>query len=1041
MRNRKRRITLLASSCLLLLSACASSGLDGSVFSPLTIWSVSSVDRIDRNDASVDTRQKKMKITMAKNEREGGQLMLRSTSDINAYNVTVSDLVSSDHRYVIPKEDISIFNAKYHSSVGINQRYNNPSLPSGSVIPDALLPFDTAVEYGENTLPKDENQSVYIEISTGKNVISGTYSGQIKVVADTYAHFVPLEVRVVDYTIPDEPTTMNHFANWGSEHYNSAELDCGEEITTAYFETMLDYRMSSSLPFEGEGGPDKYVELLRKYYSAPGFSSYKFFYEATYSSYNDMLIAYNVPLCKEYLRKVINASLDDDVNYLDKAFFYFSTFVDEPDSNPSVTWEDVYQIATTVKKMLTDLAEELDTSLASSSNYAFYSDKVRQTLIDIPNVIPGGYSIATLEKYGAEDISACTELSRFDSQEARDSYTRTGAQQEWWYTCIGPQYPYPNLLINSYLTGPRLISWMQQYYDIDGFLIWDALNYTDSDNGATPIINTYGDLTETMSDVCDGKIFYPGAPYGIEGPVPSLRAVSYRDGMEDGEIINAIYKRYEEFGLNADEAVDEIMKKEFSGTVTNGSASDFASARESLMEIYENIVSSTALLFDTSVQGESANDTELSFLLPNAEAKAYVDGTLLEKGKDGLYHYSLNANKNPSVTIEVKVGNLVSSYAKRIIDIQKNLSDFEDDSLDGWSADLFGSLGVSAETYKGGSKSMAITLNGRDRAGYEPSFALDAKKIGDTASLSEISFSFYVPNEVHDNYKMTVSASYGTLTTYNADVGSIILKQGWNNVQLAIQESIRSLENLEEFRFYLPNLLNDTGVVSSCTFYLDDCAYRSLIDYDQAQSDDFGEVVSAKNEEAVIKGDKKSLILEEDVNNVEVEENGEKYLMLGDFETYNQVAQIRYENNFGTLSFASDSPYVTHGEKALKMEIIGRGEKLRKLDPIMTFFTGSDYFQKSDFSDCDYLEADFYNAMDYSIPVRFSDTNIYYSQYTKIVSFTLEPGMNHIKIDLSAFTSSKFSKFCFIFDRGEYYDEKRVVYFDNFRAHYAKEAA
>lgn len=1041
MGNKKRRITLLTSSFLLLLSSCASSGLDGSVFSPLTLWSASSVDRIARNDDSVDTRQKKMKITMAKNEREGGQLMLRSASDINAYNVTVSDLVSSDHRYVIPKEDVSIFNAKYHSSLGINQKYNNPSLPSGSVIPDALLPFDTAVEYGENTLPKDSNQSVYIEVSTGKNVMAGTYSGQIKVVADSYAHYIPLEVKVIDYTIPDEPTTMNYFARWGTEHFNSAELDCGEEITTAYFETMLDYRMSSSLPFEGEGGPDKYVELLRKYYSAPGFSSYKFFYEATYSSYNDMFIAYNVPLCQEYLRKVVAASLEDNVNYLDKAFFYFSTFVDEPDSNPSVTWEDVHQIATTCKKMLTDLAEELDVSLASSSNYAFYSSKVRQTLIDIPNIIPGGYSIATLEKYGAEDISACTELSHFDSQEVRDSYTRNGGQQKWWYTCIGPQYPYPNLLLNSYTTAPRLISWMQQYYDIDGFLIWDAVNYGDSDNDATPIINAYGDLNQTMSDVADGKIFYPGAPYGIKGPVPSLRAVSYRDGMEDGEIIQAIYERYEEFGLDASEAVNEIMKKEFSGTVTNGSASDFVSARESLMEIYENIASSTALLYDTSVQGQTANDMDVSFILPNAEAKAYADGELLEKGKDGFYHYSLNANKNPSVTFEVKVGNLSTSYIKRLTDIETNLSDFENDSTDGWSVDLFGSIGVSGETYKGGSKSMAITLNGRDRAGYEPSFALDAKKIGDTSSLSEISFSFYVPNEVPDDYKMTVSASYGTTMTYNADVGNIYLKQGWNNVQLTIQESVRSLENLDEFRFYLPNLVDDDGAVYSCTFCLDDSAYRSLIDYDETQSDDFGEVATAKNDEAVIKGNEKSLILDQDDSNVEVEENGEKYLMLGDFETYNQVAQIRYENNFGTLSFETGSEYVTHGQKALKMEIIGRGETLKKFDPIMTFFTGSDYFQKTDFSDCDYLEADFYNAMDYSIPLRFSNTNIYYSQYSTIVSFTLQPGKNHIKIDLSAFSASKFSRFSFIFDRGEYYDEKRVVYFDNFRAHYAKEAA
>ncbi len=1041
MRKNQRHITLLASSFALLLSGCASSGLDGSVFSPLTLWSVSSVERIMRDDSDVDTRQKKMKIMMAKNEREGAQLMLRSSEDINAYNVSVSDLVSSDRRYVLPKEAISIYNAKYVSSVGINQKYNNPSLPVSSVVPDALLPFETAVAYGENTLAKNTNQSVYIEIAADKSVMAGTYSGQIKVLADSYAHYLPLEVEVIDYVIPDEPTTMNYFSRWGTEHFNSAELDCGEEITVEYFERMLDYRMSSSLPFEGEGGPDKYVELLRKYYSAPGFSAYKFFYEATYSKYNDILIPYNVPLCKEYLRKIIDASLEDNVDYLDKAFFYFSTFVDEPDSNPSVTWEDVHQISTTVKRMLTDLAEELDSSLASSSNYAFYSSKVRQTLIDIPNIIPGGYSIATLESVGAEDISACASLDRYDSKEIRDSYRRSGNQQEWWYTCIGPQYPYPNLLINSYLSSPRLISWMQQYYDIDGFLIWDAINYTDDDNSAMPIVDNYGDLTNTFADVADGKIFYPGAPYGIKGPVTSLRAVSYRDGMEDGEIINAIYERYEDFGLDANEALDEIMKKEFSGSITNGSVSDFLSSRQSLLKIYENICSPAALLYGASSVGESANDLNVSFLLPNEEAEAYVGEEKLSKGTDGLYHYPLNATNNPSVTFEVKVGNLVTKYTKRITDIEIPLNDFEDGTYDGWSVDLFGSLNVSDAIYSGGNKSLGITLNGRDRSGYEPSFALEANKIGDSSKLSEISFSFYVPNEVPDNYKMTVAASYGTITTYNANVGTIYLKKGWNNVTLAIQESIRSLEDLEEFRFYLPNILEEDGTPSSSTFYLDDCVYRSLMKYEEEENIDYGQVITAKNEKTVEKGDKKSLILEDDVSNVEVEENGEKYLMLGDFENYNQVAQIRYENNFGTLSLESGDDYVTHGEKALRMEIIGRGETLKKLDPIMTIFTNAPYFQKSNFSDCDYLEVDFYNAMDYPIPVRFSNSNLYYSQYTKLIFFVLEPGANHIKLDLSALGTSEHNSFSFIFERGEYYEEKRVVYIDNFRAHYAKEAA
>ena len=1020
----------------IILSGCSNNGNNGeSIFSPLTIWSASSLERIDRNADVLDTKQKSMNILMAKNEKEGAQLMLRSSKDIKAYNVSVTDLVSSDNRNVISKDDISLYNAKYISSVGINNKYNNPSLPAGSVVPDALLPFDTAVEYGENTLPKDVNQSVYIEVKTTSSTQEGTYTGKIKVLADSYALYVPINVEVINYSIPDEPSIANHFARWGTEHFNSAELSCDDEITTTYYETMLDYRMSSSLPFEGEGGSEKYVELLRKYYHSAGFSSYKFYYEATYSSYNDMLIAYNVPLCKEYLTAVVKASLEDKTNYLDKAFFYFSTFVDEPDTNPSVTWDMVRQIATTFKKMLTDLADELDVSLASNSAYSYYKSTVRQTLIDVPNIIPGSYSIATLENAGASDISACISVEKYDSNEIRETYKRTGNQQEWWYTCIGPQYPYPNMLMNSYLSAPRLLSWMQLYYDIDGYLLWDTINYTNGDNNATPIINGYDYLTDTMTAVSDGKVFYPGKPYGIDGPITSLRAVSYRDGMEDIEVIQAIYDIYNKYGLDADEALEEVMAKEFQGSITNGSASDFANSRKTVMETYEKLNSSTALLFGASVEDETTNEKTVSFILPHNNAIARVGGVTLKPGVDGYYTYILSSS-NPSVEIEVINGTARTIYVKRIIEEESALPTFDDGELHGWSVDNFGKIDVVSDPSSTG-KALSLTLNGRKSvSSYEPSFAIDAKEFSDTSKLSKLSFSLYLPNEVEDKYQMKVVASYGTTYVTNANVGSVFLKQGWNKIELSIQASVRALENIEEFRFYLPNVLDSSGEASSLTLLLKDVTCSYLKDYDDTTVIDYGDVTVTKNNEEVKQGNEKSLIVEDDVRNVEVNENGQKYLMLGDFENYNQLAQLRYENNFGTISLASGSPYVTHGEYAMKMEIIGRGETLKKLDPILTIFTSHDYFQKMNFSDCDYFEVDFYNDMDYDIPVRFSNTNIYYSKYETVLSFNLKPGHNHIQINLSEFSTSDFTTLCFIFSRGENYPTRRTVYMDNFRAHY-----
>jgi hypothetical protein len=78
--------------------------------------------------------------------------------------------------------------------------------------------------------------------------------------------------------------------------------------------------------------------------------------------------------------------------------------------------------------------------------------------------------------------------------------------------------------------------------------------------------------------------------------------------------------------------------------------------------------------------------------------------------------------------------------------------------------------------------------------------------------------------------------------------------------------------------------------------------------------------------------------------------------------------------------------------------------------------------------------------MDYDVNLRFS-TNpaTYFSKDTLVSHFSLKPGMNHVVIDLSAFKqqTTTFSYLGFIFDRGEFFNENRIIYMDNFRAHFA----
>ena len=317
--------------CLLILIlcptfiACDCAGTNGDNNSNTSdivdVWFDTASAKVFRQEDVQDKSLKKLSLTMAKNEYEGGQLFMYAKENVKEYKINASNLVSNNG--IIDKSNIAFYNVKYISSSGVSNKYINESLPLDCEMPDALLPFATAEDYGENCIKKGNNQAIYIEIYVPSDTPAGKYFGTITLYVDGFDFKSDLTVTVHDYTLPDEPSTMNYMALWDNSQYNAAELDGTVEMETAYFEALLKYRMSSMLPFYGEGGTEKYVELLRKYYHHSGFCCYKFFYEATYSTYNDQLIAVNLPLLKEYLVAVVRASLENRVDYLSKAIFYF----------------------------------------------------------------------------------------------------------------------------------------------------------------------------------------------------------------------------------------------------------------------------------------------------------------------------------------------------------------------------------------------------------------------------------------------------------------------------------------------------------------------------------------------------------------------------------------------------------------------------------------------------------------------------------------------------------------------------------------------
>lgn len=165
--------------------------------------------------------------------------------------------------------------------------------------------------------------------------------------------------------------------------------------------------------------------------------------------------------------------------------------------------------------------------------------------------------------------------------------------------------------------------------------------------------------------------------------------------------------------------------------------------------------------------------------------------------------------------------------------------------------------------------------------------------------------------------------------------------------------------------------------------------------------------------------------------------------MLADFETYMQCAQIRYGATFGKVTRITDKNFVTHGSYSIKCEVFGREEVSKpKASPYIKISTASQYFKKSDFTDCDAFLFDIYNAMPEVLSFWFCISEINVKRRVD-----LTPGWNYVEIpaDASAFTPDfgieipeylirDISSFIFIFDRGELHEQAQTFYFDNFRA-------
>lgn len=533
------------------------------------LWSAPNNVKVTKTDAADDELD--LRVEMAANEYEGVQLIMTAKKPVESYTVSVSDLtMTGDASKKIDKSNISVF----------NQHYIQTTEPSGEYVepgwyPDALVPYDLAVEAGENTISLLDNQGLWFTIYAPKGTAAGTYTGTVTLTVNGKTENIPLTAEVWDFELSDENELKTLFTIWTHpmpvpflEDGFGLEPKSDIELYRSFYDFLLEYRINSTF-LPNYSYEYYYTDLTDKDKEA---ALKEQMMEDIIRATDDIRVnSYTIPIhitemrvtesrFLRVMRDIAERAIEEEKNLFEKAQFYVAE-VDEPGS------EAAQQNVVAINKQIYDLKRVLanDTTLFPDG------DDSEGIVREIRDSLLGIYNVVTKEIVPILDLSEeqggvtcwCPQIQHFQNNIEEYQARQENGAHVWYYTCESPDVPYPTYHIDDpNLMGGRLTKWMAYEYGWEGELywgvnIWKKLSgtaYVDKDPWVDP-------LTYTGCNG-DGALTYPGAKYGYKGAIPTVKLEAHRDGMED-----YAYLKLLESGLaaanavyNTDVTVKDVLK-------------------------------------------------------------------------------------------------------------------------------------------------------------------------------------------------------------------------------------------------------------------------------------------------------------------------------------------------------------------------------------------------------------------------------------------------------------------------------------------------
>jgi len=578
----------------------------------VNVWSTYNTVKVVQNSEQSEYVKlpAELSVQMMKNETEGAQLILSANTNVANYKLTAARL-SDGKGNEIALDQIKIYAQKYaliSKKVSKNQTFS-----AGDYIPDMLLPMEKSVEYNENRIEKGKNQGITVEITTTSDTVPGIYTGNFTLEVDGKMSQIPVSVEVWDIEYEGRRTFMTSFFLYRN-HLLYGEYNNSKELVDSYIDFLLDYKMN--------------VYVIKDSYPVDEFiTDVKWQYES--NNFNSICIPYNFPLSfttydasgspttqakavLQFIKELAKASTAE-TPYIEHAYLN-PTNVDEADWDPDKKMQpaiNMMEPGGEFDQLLELAVMELEAEGYFETLDTITAERFRNAILTMPEIFTNvGFVDEIVGELGS---TFCPYISNFDDAiqvgKYQESAEKLANGNLWTYTCSGPVYPYPSFHVDDYNLGTRISGWMEKAYNINGYLYWAVSKY----GGSNGYVDVYTDPLRAAGTNGDGFLLYPGKYYGSDKPFASTRLATWRDSMDDYDMLcvleNLLNEYAEKYGIDEidfNDYVADIYNSLFVGATYYTDDSLVYRAREELAKRILALKNNDDLIVLTSYDGKQA---------------------------------------------------------------------------------------------------------------------------------------------------------------------------------------------------------------------------------------------------------------------------------------------------------------------------------------------------------------------------------------------------------------------------------------------------